>query len=52
MELRFQAGGTEAWSADAMVLFLAEGEKLEQAVPELIEGAAWLALRPARGFSR
>lgn len=51
MELRFQAGGTEAWSADAMVLFLAEGEKLEQAVPELIEGAAWLAIAPgARDF--
>ena len=31
MELRFQAGGPESWSADAVIVFLSEDEKLEKA---------------------
>lgn len=46
MDLRFQAGGPEAWSAGAVVLFLAEGEKLEQAASDLIDSIAWLTIAP------
>ena len=37
MELRFQAGGPESWSADAVIVFLSEDEKLEKAYPELLD---------------
>ena len=33
MELRFQAGGPESWSADAVIVFLSEDEKLEKPTP-------------------
>ena len=36
MELRFQAGGPESWSADAVIVFLSEDEKLEKAYPESV----------------
>ena len=44
MELRFQAGGPESWSADAVIVFLSEDEKLEKAYPELLEAASSTAL--------
>lgn len=46
MELRFQAGGPEQWSAGAVIVFLSEGEKLEKAYPELLEAAPWLSIAP------
>ena len=46
MELRFQAGGPENWSAGAVIVFLSEGEKLEKACPELLEAAPWLTIAP------
>ena len=46
MDLRFQAGGPEAWSADAVVLFLAEDESVEQAASGLVDAVAWLAIAP------
>ena len=48
MELRFQAGGPEQWSAGAVIVFLSEGEKLEKAYPELLEAAP----AAAPGFPR
>ena len=44
MELRFQAGGPESWSADAVIVFLSEDEKLEKAYPELLDAALRLHL--------
>lgn len=46
MELRFQAGGPESWSADAVIVFLSEGEKLEKAYPELLDAAPWMSIAP------
>ena len=46
MELRFQAGGPESWSADAVIVFLSEDEKLEKAYPELLEAAPWMSIAP------
>ena len=46
MDIRFQAGGPEQWSADALILPLAEGETPAQASPELEEGLAWLSIAP------
>ena len=46
MELRFQAGGPESWSADAVIVFLSEDEKLEKAYPELLDAAPWMSIAP------
>ena len=46
MELRFQAGGPEGWSAGAAVVFLFEDEELERVCPELVEAAPWLTIAP------
>ncbi len=46
MELYFQADGPGAWLADVAVLFLAQGEKPEQAVPELSTTINWLSTSP------
>lgn len=46
MELRFQAGGASAWSAEAAVVFLFEDETIEGACPELIEAAPWMGIAP------
>ena len=51
MELRFQAGGPESWSADAVIVFLSEDEKLEKAYPELLDAAPWMSLCPAPSWS-
>lgn len=47
MELRFQAGGPSAWSAEAVIMFLWEDETVEKAAPELLEAAPWLSITPA-----
>ena len=46
MDLRFQAGGPESWSADAVIVFLSEDEKLEKAYPELLDAAPWMSIAP------
>ena len=46
MELRLQAGGPESWSADAVIVFLSEDEKLEKAYPELLDAAPWMSIAP------
>ena len=52
MELRFQAGGPESWSADAVIVFLSEDEKLEKAYPELLDAAPWMSIAPRRSHVR
>ena len=46
MDIRFQAGGPEHWSADALILLLAEKEQPAQADPNLEEAAPWLHIAP------
>lgn len=47
MDIRFQVGGPAQWRADAVIVFLFEGEALADVVPELLEAAPWLGIAPA-----
>uniref|UniRef100_B8DLW0 Probable cytosol aminopeptidase n=2 Tax=Nitratidesulfovibrio TaxID=2802295 RepID=B8DLW0_NITV9 len=47
MDIRFQVGGPAQWRADAVIVFLFEGEALADAAPELLEAAPWLGIAPA-----
>lgn len=47
MDIRFQVGGPAQWRADAVIVFLFEGEALADGAPELLEAAPWLGIAPA-----
>lgn len=47
MDIRFQVGGPAQWRADAVIVFLFEGEALSDGAPELLEAAPWLGIAPA-----
>lgn len=47
MDIRFQVGGPAQWRADAVIVFLFEGEALADAAPELLDAAPWLGIAPA-----
>ncbi len=46
MDIRFQAGGPQAWKADAALLFVCSGEDPLKASPALLEAAPWLGISP------
>ena len=47
MDIRFQAGGSGRWKADAALAFFFEGEGPEQAASALEQAAPWLGIAPA-----
>lgn len=47
MDIRFQVGGPAQWRADAVIVFLCEGEALPDRAPELLEAAPWLGIAPS-----
>jgi len=47
VDIRFQVGGPAQWRADAVIVFLFEGEALADGAPELLEAAPWLGIAPA-----
>ena len=44
MDIRFQAGGSGRWKADAALAFFFEGEGPEQAASALEQAAPWLGI--------
>lgn len=52
MEIRFQEGGAAAWQADALVIPVFSGCRIQDSVPKLAADFDWLAQSPTLGDFR